>query len=158
WRALELAGILGRAAEMADELVQRFVDPDPTVLEGTASLVPMRVPAICALAHAPASARCFKRFQALWRQLSGGITSDTEAFTRGAERYAAGDLMGAAEAWRSLLGGSMVLASVLPDAMAEVFESKGALELAEQVDQEVMKRAREFNGATLGHVRAARRA
>jgi hypothetical protein len=52
----------------------------------------------------------------------------------------------------------MGLATVLPEAMVDVFERTGAAELAEQVDQEVMKRAGELNGATLGHVRAARRA
>jgi hypothetical protein len=39
-----------------------------------------------------------------------------------------------------------------------VFEHTGAADLAERVDEEAMKRADELNGATLGHVRAARRA
>jgi hypothetical protein len=47
---------------------------------------------------------------------------------------------------------------MLPDAMVDAFEHTGAADLAAAVDQEVTRRAGEFGGATLGHVRAARRA
>ena len=76
----------------------------------------------------------------------------------GAERYAKGDLSGAARAWRTLLGGEQMMVPVLADAMVQAFERTDAIELAEQVDEKLMKRAGELNGATLGHVRAARRA
>jgi hypothetical protein len=86
------------------------------------------------------------------------MTQGTDDFLSGAERYARRDYAGAAAAWRPLLRGSSVLASVLPDAMAEVFERTDAVDLAEQVDLTLMKQADELNGATLAHVRAARRA
>jgi hypothetical protein len=158
WRALELAAILGRATALADVIVQRFVDPDPLVLDGSAILVPARIAAVCALASAAVSARCFTRFQALRGQISGGITSGTETFLRGAQRYALRDLAGAARAWRPLLREPEATGAELPDAMAETFERAGELELAERVDEAAMLRKLEFNGATLGHVRAARRA
>jgi hypothetical protein len=156
WHALELAVLLGRGREIADLLVERFLDPEPSPLDSTFSSIPMRITAMCALSSAPD--RCFARFRSLRPRLAGAITPDGDGFMIGAERYAKGDFAAAATAWRPLLDGSMVLASALPDAMVEVFERTGADNLAEQVDQEVMKRAGELNGATLGHVRAARRA
>ncbi|WP_437590931.1 serine/threonine protein kinase [Sorangium sp. So ce1000] len=158
WRALELAGILGRAAEVADLLVQRFLDPEPPPLDGSALAVPMRLPAVCALASPTVADRCFARFRALRGRLSGGITRATDDFMAGAERYVKGDFRGATRAWRPLLRGSAELASVMPDAMAEAFERVGDVALAEQVDAAAMARASEFNGATLAHARKARRA
>jgi hypothetical protein len=156
WHAIELAALVGRAPDVADEVVARFVDPDPTPLDANLSLVPMRIPAICALASTPA--RCFARFRALRPQLPGAITRDTDDFLAGAERYAERDLAGAARAWRPLISGPRLLAAMLPDAMVDAFEHTGAADLAAAVDQEVTRRAGEFGGATLGHVRAARRA
>jgi hypothetical protein len=156
WRALELGVLLGRSREVADELVKRFLDPEPSPLDSHFASVPMRIPAICALASAPAP--CFKRFRSLQQQIPGALTQDTEAFLIGAERYVKRDFAGAAKVWRPLLGGRMVLASTLPGAMVEVFEGTDAADLAEQVDQEVEKRAGELHGATLAHVRAAHRA
>jgi hypothetical protein len=158
WHALELASLLGRTTEIADLLVQRFLDPEPPPLDASAFLVPRRVPAVCAVASAAVSARCFERLRELRGRLSGGITPETDAFARGAELYARHDLVAAANAWRPLLRGSDALISVLPDAMADAFERAGYPELAEQVDAAERARAGEFNGATLAHVRAARRA
>jgi hypothetical protein len=115
----------------------------------------MQVIAICA--RASASTRCFERFRSL-RSRFPTIAQETDYFLTGAERYVRKDFLGAAKAWKPLLGGRMVQALALPDALVDAFERTGATDLAERVDQEVMKRAGEFNGATLGHVRAARRA
>lgn len=156
WRAFELAMLLGKARPVADLLVARFLEAEPPPLDSHWAMVPMRLPAICAMASAPA--RCFARFRALRGRLPGAISEDTDAFLLGAERYAAGDWAGAARAFRPLLGGKLALARVFPSAMVEAFERTGALELAERVDAEVMLRAGEQHGATDGHVRAARRA
>ena len=157
WHALELAVLLGRGREIADLLVERFLDPEPFQLDGSVASVPVRFIAICARASAAASARCFERFRSLRQQFSG-ITQETNDFLTGAELYVKKDLAGAAKAWRPLLGGPLMQASMLPDEMADAFQSTGAANLAERVDREVMKRAAEFNGATLGHAREARRA
>jgi hypothetical protein len=156
WHALEVAVLLDRAREVADVLVGRFLDPDPPPLDGHFARVPMRFPAICVRASVPD--RCFARLRSLRRQLSGANTPETDAFTAGAEQYAKRDLLGAAKAWRQLLDGTKTLVSLLPDATVEAFDLAGAPDLVEEVDLEVMKRAYEFNGATLAHVRAARRA
>jgi hypothetical protein len=158
WRALELAGILGRASALADEIVRRFLDPDATALDGSAIPVFPRIAAVCVLASAAVSDRCFARLAALRAQISGGITPETDEFLRGAELYAKRDLAGAAKAWRPLVKGSGALLSVLPDAMAEAFEDAGQPELAERVEEVEMLREGELHGATLGHARAAKRA
>jgi hypothetical protein len=157
-RALELASILGTAHAEADELVVRFVDPYPTVLDGAALASPATIAAICGLASPGPSARCFAQVRALREQLSAGVTHETDQLLRGAESYATHDFAEAATAWRPLLRGSATLAAALPDAMAEVFNDTGDLELAERVDRTVMEAAPRLGGATLGHVRAARRA
>ncbi|HMG20077.1 MAG TPA: hypothetical protein VK607_02125, partial [Kofleriaceae bacterium] len=158
WRALELAGILGRARELADALVERFLDPEQPALDAAALPVQARVAALCALASPAVAPHCFARFRELRGRLSGAITPETDDLLRGAERYAQRDAAGAARAWRPLLRNAPALAAVLPDAMVEVFTATGNPELAARVDDAVMLRAGEFGGATPGHARAARRA
>jgi hypothetical protein len=158
WRALEVANILGDPAKLADHLVERFFEPDRPMLDPTDLGVLPRIAAVCTLASAPVSKRCFARLGALRDQLSGGITSGNDAFLRGVERYAKHDLPGAANAWRPLVRGDPTLISVLPDALLQAFEHEGDIELIAQVDEAAMNRAAEWHGATLAHVRAARRA
>ncbi len=158
WRALEIALILDRAPALADLVVERFLDPDPPPLDGVYLSVPMRLAAICALATRPTSRRCFARLRALRDRLSGGILPSTQAFTEGAERYAQGNLAGAAAAWRPLMREPGMFAEALPDAMATAFDRAGDVELAGRIDAMLGARAAELNGATIAHVRAARRA
>ena len=160
WRALEIAEILGRgaAAELADQIVEQFLDPEPPPLDGAYLEVPLRIPAICARASAAVAPRCFARFRALRDRLSGGILPQTEAFTAGAERYARGDLRGAAAAWRPLVKAPGVFATVMAEPMATAFERTGEPDLAERLVAAVPDTSAELNGASLGLVRAARRA
>jgi hypothetical protein len=156
WRALELAVVLGRSRAVADELVRRFLDPVQTVLETDFTHLPEHITAICTRSSAPE--RCLPRVRMLLKHLDGASTGDTDRFLDGAERYARSDFIGAARAWRPLLGDNSSLVLALPDAMVATFLNTGAADLAEQVDRAVMERAPELNGATLGHVRAALRA
>ena len=158
WRAVELGVILGRAASVADLVVARFLDPEPTPLDGGYLSVPMRIPAVCARASAPVARRCFSRFRALRGRLSGGILPETDAFALGAERYAEGDLQGAAKAWRPLLRQPAMFASLLPDAMASTFERTGDVELVERLEAAASAGAGGFNGATPATAQAARSA
>jgi hypothetical protein len=158
WRALELAEILDRADEVADLIAARFLDPEPPPLDGAHLDVPVRIPAICARASAEVASRCFARFRALRGRLSGGILPETDAFTDGAERYAQGDLAGAARAWRPLLREPGRFAAVLGDAMTATFERAGEAELVERLEAAVPDRDAELGGASLATVRAAIRA
>jgi hypothetical protein len=158
WSAVEIAMILGQVVEIADLVVERFIDPEPTPLDGNFVTTTSRIPAICARASTTVAARCFSRFRALRGHLGEGFLPETDTFTRGAERYAAGDLPGAAQAWRPLLRQPGFLASLLPDAMAVVFERTGDVELLDRLEAATLANAQNLNGATLAVAHAARRA
>src|SRR5207302_745886 len=79
WRALEIASILGRPRELADALIHHFVDPEPPLLDGSDLAVPEHIAALCVLASAARSARCFTRVHQLRGALSGGRTAETDA-------------------------------------------------------------------------------
>ncbi len=158
WHALEIAAIIGRGSELAEQLVQQFLEPEPAVLDSSDIQVPARIAAVCTAAPAEVARQCFARLAALRGQVAGKITPETDRLLRGAERFAAHDLPHAADAWRPLLDQGHELVRVLPDAMAAAFDEVGDSELAQRVDDAVMGRAAEFHGATLGDVRSARRA
>ncbi|WP_437288534.1 protein kinase domain-containing protein [Sorangium sp. So ce406] len=158
WHALQIALVLGRAREVADVIVERFLDPEPPPLDVAHLDVPLRLPAVCAHASPAVSRRCFARFRALRQPLSYSALPDADAFTAGAERYAAGDLAGAARAFRPLLRTPGPFVEVLAGPMAEAFEHAGELELIDRLDAAVADRSAELNGASLALVRAARRA
>ena len=158
WRALEITELLGgtATAELADLIVERFLDPEPPPLDGAYLEVSVRIPAICARASAEVAGRCFARFRALRNHLSGGILPETDAFTEGAERYTRGDFKGAARAWRPLLKEPAVFAAVMSEAMATTFERTGESNLVERLMAAVPDSSAEMHGASLAFVRAAR--
>ncbi|WP_394821023.1 protein kinase domain-containing protein [Pendulispora albinea] len=159
WRALEIGNVLGRASEIADLIVERFLDPEPSPLDGNNFTVALRIPAICVRASEPVSKRCFVRFRALRSRLTGGILQGTDAFTDGAESYANGDFRNAARIWKPLLREPGLLTTVLSDAMETVFERSGEQELVQRLESaSTSSGAGEYNGAVPGDVRAARRA
>jgi hypothetical protein len=158
WRALQIALVLGRAHEVADLVVERFLDPEPPPLDGAHLEVPLRLPAICAHASPAVSRRCFKRLRELWQRLSYSALPDAGAFTEGAERYADRDFAGAAQRFRPLLRTQGPFAEVLAESMVETFERTGETDLADRLERAIPDRSRELNGASLALVRAARRA
>src|SRR5262249_10933017 len=62
WHAFEVAILLGRAREVADLLIERFLAPDPPPLDPHSPFLPIRAPAICVRSSAPG--RCFARLRA----------------------------------------------------------------------------------------------
>ncbi|WP_437986915.1 protein kinase domain-containing protein [Sorangium sp. So ce117] len=158
WRALQIALVLGRAQELADLVVERFLDPEPPPLDGAHLDVPLRLPAVCAHASPAVSRRCFTRFRELRQRLSYSALPDADAFTDGAERYAKGDFAGAARAFRPLLRTPGPFVEVLAEPMVETFEQVGASELVARLEAAMADRSGELNGASLSLVRAARRA
>ena len=152
WRSLDLARLVGDPREVADAIVGSFLDADPPRVDRYISEISWRIPAVCVQASKPG--HCFERFRSLWPQFSGLITPDIEGFTAGAELYATRNLAGAVDKWRPLVSKT----SALDHEMVVAFESTDKNDLADQVDQLVMKREWAYHGATLGHVRAALRA
>ncbi|HEX3480595.1 MAG TPA: protein kinase [Kofleriaceae bacterium] len=156
--ALEIAVLVGKAPEVADDLIHQFLDPDATPLDANSPSVPEAVPAICVRAARPRARACLARFRSLLARLPGALTPESNALLTGAEHYVDDDYRGAAQQWAPLVGTAMKLVLTVPDAMVAVFDGTGAPDLAARVDAEVMQRAPEFHGATLGHVRQAHRA
>jgi eukaryotic-like serine/threonine-protein kinase len=154
WRALGIGLLLGRASEVADLFVERFVDPEPAPIDFGDSEVTLRLPAICAYASRAPATRCFSRLRAL----AVDMLRDTVAFTQGAERFAMGDHAGAARAWRPLVKEPEPYVQVLGDAMITAFESAGETGLVEKLERVAAKSAETYGGASLDMVRAARRA
>ncbi|WP_437528989.1 serine/threonine-protein kinase [Sorangium sp. So ce726] len=158
WRALQIALVLGRAHEIADLVVERFLDPEPPRLDGAHLEVPLRLPAVCGHASRAVTRRCFERLRELWQRLSFSALPDAGAFTEGAERYAKGDFAGAAQRFRPLLRTQGPFVEVLAESMVETFERTGETDLVDRLEKAIPDRSRELNGATLALVRAARRA
>jgi hypothetical protein len=159
-RALEISDVLGGSApaEMAELIIERFIDPEPSPLPGGHFDVPLAIPAICSRAPAKVAARCFARFRILRDRLTGGILPTTTDFVSGAEHYARGDLAGAARAWRPLLKEPEMFAKVMFEPMAITFELTGQPELVDRLAAAIPDRSDELHGASLAVVHAARRA
>jgi serine/threonine protein kinase len=152
----QLAILLGRETEVADEIVARFVAPTPRVGR---FLAPLPFLLACMTASREASRRCFASLhEHLSRDFFVGLRPSFPGALVGAERFALGDAKGAARAWRTLVGERGVTFSMLEHAMVTAFDKDGEIEIAERIDAVAMSSAASWNGATLGHLRAARRA
>ncbi|KYF95441.1 hypothetical protein BE17_30825 [Sorangium cellulosum] len=158
WRALELALVLGREREVADLIIARFLDAGSPPLEGTHFSVPLHIAAVCARASREVSRGCFGRLRPLRARFPEGELPNTEDFITGAERYARGDTMGAALAWRPLLQEPGPFVEVLGDAMVATYERTGAPEEARLLEEAIPDDSQALNGASLKTVREAERA
>ena len=151
-----LAALLGREAELADEIITRLDEPTPRV---DRFLAPLPFLLTCTTASPEPSRRCFSSLHALLsRDFFVGLRPSFPSALEGAERLARGDAKGAARAWRAVVADGGVTSSMLEHVMVTAFDRAGEPEIAEQIDAEAMSRAASWNGATLGHLRAARRA
>ena len=153
--ALYASAILGHDHELADAFAERFVLPQPTRLaQGHFAL--MLAANACAVASRPIALRCFDRLRSLvadnW--FLEGQVSTTDDLVDAAERYAKGDLPGAVAAWRSLVAAG----ATLPDYASVALDEAGESELAAQNDAKKLEGAPNYHGATLAHVREAKRA
>ena len=151
-----LAEVMGREREVGDFVAQRFALAEPPRLPWRSRVADVPVMAACLDASRALAERCLARIRELrtvagrWR---GGV-SETERFVRGAERYVAGDPVGAAEAWRPLVERSYYWVQ-LPVA---AFEDAGETELAARLDERHLARHQLYAGRHPAFVRAAKRA
>lgn len=158
WRALQIGLILGRGREIADLIVERFLEPDPPPLGGVHIDVLLRLTTSCAHASPAVSRRGFTRLRELRQRLSHSTALEVDDFLEGAERYAKGNFAGAAQAFRPLLRTPGPFVEVLAEPMVETFERVGEAELVDRLDAALVRHSAELNGASLALVRAARRA
>jgi hypothetical protein len=153
---VDLAVILGRAPDVAEELVRTFVDPEPPRLV-PGRFVPSRIASACAFAPKPAARRCFQRLRALMAAgfFRESLPQNTEAFIHGADAYARGDFAAAAAAWRPIAPRPGTQGqNLFPDA----FDRAGDHDLADRIDGRSTSMEGPFNGVGLSHLRSARRA
>jgi hypothetical protein len=156
YKTILLAAVLDRRTALADLLIQRFVDVEPTKLTPFGH-TPMIALWACAHASPAPSRRCIRRVRELvGRSYFTGLVRGFGEALHGAERFARGDRAGAAEAWRPILKERR--ARAMHDALAIAFDEAGEGEIAERIDEDLMKQAALWGGATLAHARAARRA
>jgi hypothetical protein len=155
---LDVGLVLGKVAPLADAFARRFVLVDPPLLVSDPSdgrYVPDAVARVCANASRDVAKACFARLAELVARhdLPPPAGADEEDM-KGLARFAAGDVRGAAEAWRPLVSGD-VDRRLYPVA----FDAAGEADLSERVDARLIE-AQDGNyaGASLSHVRSARRA
>lgn len=156
--ALEPALATGRAAELGDAYVARALDGDHPRLAPD-SVAVFHALALVLVASPAARTRGMARIHEMttradWRQLMPAQV----AALRGAELYAAGDHRGAALAWRPLATGTSGADRMLAHVVAPVLDELGDSELAERYDAALLAIGTPWNGASLAHVRMAKRA
>jgi len=155
---LDVGLIVGKVAPIADAFARRFVLSDPPLIARDLSdsrYVPDAFARVCANASRDVAKACFARLRELHEHLDMESPSGAdEGDMKGLERFGAGDLRGAADAWRPLVSGD-----VDRRVYAVAFDAAGQGDLAERVDARLIAaQDGNYGGASLSHVRSARRA
>jgi tRNA A-37 threonylcarbamoyl transferase component Bud32 len=148
---LGLAEILGRSAEAADPIAQRFVLADPPRLVVDQPHYELPSILLCLRASEALASACTARLEALASEARAGRIDLAPAFLTGASHYARGEARAAIDAWRPLVGRR---SGYLP---SEAFAREGEHQLAAQVERDQLA-GNDFAGATLAHAAQAERA
>jgi hypothetical protein len=155
WRAVQIGSILGRGAELADRAFAEFLEPDALPIDGGHIDAPLWLAAICTYTSKAIAPRCFARLEEVLPRLAGGFVTSTAPFIAGARMYAAGDLVGAARAWRPLIAEASGHVQILSEAMVHAFAAIGEHEIVERIASASATQDLELHGASLTTVRAA---
>ncbi len=132
----EAAELIGVPADFVDDLVKRFIDPEPPLI------TPIGVVPFLALVHACTRApmavaqRCIKRVKQIYaRGDLGGILGTAPGILEGAELYLAKDYKGAAKAFRPMLRqGGAVNDEGLRHVVVDAFDRAELYDLADRAD------------------------
>jgi hypothetical protein len=155
----EASRFLDRPANFVDDLVRRFVEAEPPhVRVGVAPFFSLVY--ACLEAPKPVALRCLKRLRAVYeRGDAGGILGTVPLLLDGAERWAGGDIRGAAKAWRPMLRhAANVGEAPFRHVLATAFDKTGMQDLAERTDSVFVQLADEPGPVDLAFARAATRA
>jgi hypothetical protein len=155
---LDVGLILGKATHIADAFARRFVLVDPPPLASDLSdsrYVPDAFARVCANASRDVATACFARLLDLVSRHEVDPPSGADqGDMRGLERFGARDLRKAADEWRPLVSGD-----VDRRLYAVALDAAGEADLAERVDARLIAaQDGNYGGASLSHVRSARRA
>jgi hypothetical protein len=149
-----VAEVVDRSSEIAEEFVRLFVDPEPPRLY-PGRHVPGRVASACAFAPPAVARRCFTHLRALGAAgfFREPMPPDNDAFVNGAEAYARADYAAALAAWRPMTDNPGTQGKNL---LASAFYRAGEADLARRIDGDAMARPGPFNGAGPADLREAR--
>jgi hypothetical protein len=151
--------VLGRPLDFADDLVTRYLEPDPPLLLGDKLVPLMGAIGLCMAAPQTVGRRCIKRLRDLFDSGHWGVgTSGVKEILEGATAYVEKDYVGAAHGWQPLLRATLWNVDLLHNAFADAFDRAGEPELAERADARNLSGPGVMNGADLATVRAALRA
>jgi hypothetical protein len=130
----ELSSILERPMDHMQEFFDRFIAPEPSPL--SKGVIPLlSALGACVTTPKPLGPLCVARLGELYRSGHfGAAILGVGDVLAGAERYVAGDLPGAAKAWRSALTRTTLSYSTLRTPIAELFDRLGEPEIAGRVD------------------------
>jgi hypothetical protein len=154
---LDVGLIVGKGTALADAFARRFVLAPQSPIAADLSdsrYVPDAFARICAKASRDVAKACFARIDDLvsrgdFPQPSGADKADM----LGLERFGAGDVRGAADAWRSMVAGD-----VDRRLYAVAFDGRGRGPGGARRRAAHRSGGRQLRGASLSHVRSARRA
>jgi hypothetical protein len=154
---LQVALVTEQSRPVADEIARTFFEPDPARIAGQ-YYGGAAMAQTCTHASADLSRRCFQRLRSLVAaHFFAGTIPD--AYIDGCERFAQGDMKGATAAWKPLMEGTSPSIRWLQNVAPIAFDAAGEAELAERVDAlNIAGVNADFHGASLAHVRSARRA
>lgn len=155
----EAARYLGRPSPFVDGVVERYLDPEPPHVR--IGVVPFIGLVHACTAAAPATGkRCIRRLQQLYaRGDLGGLISAAPVILEGAKRWVAGDVEGAAKAWRPLMRETATWEiESIRHVMAEAFDRSGMSDLGARLDADVLGLVDQPGAMDLAFVRGAFRA
>jgi hypothetical protein len=156
--ASEVDLVLEQPLSFVDGIVARYLDPEPPIMSMQTDTF-LALLGACTVAPTPVAKRCLARLSSLYaRGVFGVVYGMVDVALAGAVRYAAGDLAGAAAAWRPLVRAQGDVLLVLRHPVATALDRAGLADLADKVDAPMLAHAGPLDGADLAYVRAARRA
>ena len=150
-----LALVVGKEREVGDDIARRFVLGRTSELRVVPDYLDVPLIVSCMYASPKLAGECLttireaRTIHGRWAGFDGA-----DAAVAGAERFARGDRVGAAEAWRPIAH-TGYYGIFLP---ADVFDDAGAIEMATRMDAPHLHKGGQYRGAQLAFVRQAKRA
>jgi len=156
----ESARILGKKSDIADEVLARWVEPEPTHMTKIGVVPFMALLYTCADAKPATGKRCLKRLREVYaRGDLGVVTGATPAMIGGVTAWLDGDAKTAAKTLRPIVRevGSYMDES-FRHVLTDVFDAAGVSDLAEGIDADFVTIVDATSAMDLAFVRGARRA
>jgi serine/threonine protein kinase len=154
---VDIAEVLGKPMGFADTYLQRFVDPDkPGISKGVVPFFSLA--GICVRLPNKSGRDCSRRLRSLFAggHFGAAFPSSSETVD-GVEKYVAGDVAGAAKAWRSIAR-SGTTADAWGYPFVDAFEKNGDVDIATRMDAKAVEQNIKTPNADLAWVREATRA